>query len=137
MKEFVRIIIVKDNKYLLIREDKKNWFNGWIFPGGKVEEGENIEDAALRELKEEINLDINKNQLNLWYTADSHFETGDWRGFYFICHDFNLDNLKIMEPNKCDGYCFFKFDELKQIKVVVPEDVISQLETYNNKSIAA
>lgn len=131
MREFVRVIVVKDNKYLLIREDKKNWFNGWIFPGGKVESGETSENAALRELKEEINLDVDKDKLNLWYQANSHFDSGDWRGYYFICKDCNLDKLKIMEPNKCNGYCFFNFDELKKINLVVPKDVVSQLEVYH------
>lgn len=134
MREFVRVIVIKDNKYLLIRENKKNWFNGWIFPGGKVESGETSENAALRELKEEINLDIDKDKLNLWYQANSHFDSGEWHGYYFVCKDCNLDKLKIMEPNKCNGYCFFDFDELKKIDLVIPQDVVSQLEVYHNKT---
>lgn len=135
MREFVRVIVVKDNKYLLIREDKKNWFNGWIFPGGKVEVGETTEKAAIRELKEEINIDVDKAKLSLWYENIFHFETGDWRGFYFICTDCDLDKLKIMEPNKCDGYCFFNFEEFKKITLSIPDDVISKLEAYNNTKI--
>ena len=36
-----------------------------------------------------------------------------------------------MEPNKCNGYCFFDYNELKDIKIVVPQDIISKLETYD------
>lgn len=131
MQEFVRIIVIKNNKYLLIRENKKNWFNGWIFPGGKVEFGETPEKAAIRELKEEINLDVEEKQLHLWHKTDCSFASGEWIGFYFICSDCNLDKLKIMEPNKCDGYCYFVFEELNEIKVVIPRDIIVKLEQYN------
>ena len=129
MREFVRVIVIKNNKYLLIRENKKGWFNGWIFPGGKVENKESAETAALRELKEEINLNIDKTKLNLWYKTDCCFDSGEWRGYYFIYTDCDLNELKIMEPNKCNGYCFFDYNELKDIKIVVPQDIISKLET--------
>ncbi len=132
MREFVRVIVIKNNKYLLIRENKKNWFNGWIFPGGKVDKGETSEIAAIRELKEEINIDVAKDKLKLWYKTDCCFASGEWRGFYFICKDCNLDNLKIMEPNKCENYGLFSFDELKKLDLVIPEDVISNLEIYNS-----
>ena len=132
MREFVRIIVIQNNKYLLIRENKKVWFNGWIFPGGKVETGETPESAAIRELREEINIDVNEDKLKLWYKTDCSFASGDWRGFYFICENCNLNKLKICEPNKCEGYGFFDFDELKNIDLVIPEDVILILEKYDS-----
>lgn len=49
-------IVVRDNKVLMVQVK----FDGRIFwqaPGGGVEEGESPEQAVLRELKEECNLD--------------------------------------------------------------------------------
>ena len=43
----------KKNEYLLVYNKK---FGGWQFPGGKLEKGENAEEAAKREIFEETNL---------------------------------------------------------------------------------
>src|SRR4051794_16297296 len=47
------VIQNKNNEYLLVYNKK---FGGWQFPGGKLEKGENAEQAAKREIFEETNL---------------------------------------------------------------------------------
>ena len=47
------VIQNKNNEYLLVYNKK---FGGWQFPGGKLEKGENAEEAAKREMFEETNL---------------------------------------------------------------------------------
>lgn len=49
-------IVVSNNKYLLIKRGKEPSKGMYSFAGGHVEPGESIEDAAVRELKEETNL---------------------------------------------------------------------------------
>ena len=57
-------LIKIDDKYLIIRRTKikRGKTNSlpeyWDIPGGMVEEGEMPKDAAIRETKEEVNLDI-------------------------------------------------------------------------------
>lgn len=38
----------------------------WIPPGGHIEPGETPSDAAVREMKEELNIDIKKSQIEAW-----------------------------------------------------------------------
>ena len=63
-KLIAHALIKIDDKYLIIRRTKikRGKTNSlpeyWDIPGGMVEEGEMPKDAAIRETKEEVNLDI-------------------------------------------------------------------------------
>lgn len=50
-------VIYKD-KFLLIKRVKEPYLGMWCLPGGKIEYGETIEEAIIREIKEESGLDI-------------------------------------------------------------------------------
>lgn len=49
-------IVISNSKYLLIKRGKEPSKGMYSFPGGHVEPNESLEDAAIRELKEETNL---------------------------------------------------------------------------------
>lgn len=48
----------KKNKIFATARGYGDLKGGWEFPGGKVEEGESLKQALIREIKEELNTDI-------------------------------------------------------------------------------
>ena len=51
-------IIVRDGRLLLVQRRVKEGSLSWQFPAGEVEPGETVEDAAVRETKEEVGLTV-------------------------------------------------------------------------------
>lgn len=57
---------------------------GYDLPGGGVDEGENYEAAAAREIKEEIGVDISPADLSLVFSETSYYEGETAIRFLFV-----------------------------------------------------
>jgi|SRR5690606_38329199 len=77
-------IILQGDKYLICqRSDKMKLPLKWEFPGGKVEEGESLEDCLIREVQEELDITITINrQLEI---VVHHYEDFKVTLYPFIC----------------------------------------------------
>ena len=54
-------ILKKDNMFFIQKRQKNDvWADLWEFPGGRLKEGEKPEDAVVREIKEETELDVHQ-----------------------------------------------------------------------------
>ena len=51
----------KNEVLISLRKNNEEYDGYWEYPGGKVEEDETLEQAIIREIKEEISLEISKN----------------------------------------------------------------------------
>jgi len=59
MKEVIAAIIINNGKVLIARRAEDQKLAGkWEFPGGKIESGETPEECLVREIKEELGVDI-------------------------------------------------------------------------------
>lgn len=59
----VAAIIQKDNTIFATQRGYGEFKGGWEFPGGKIESGETPQEALVREIKEELNTEIEVGEL--------------------------------------------------------------------------
>lgn len=62
------VILNKKREVLLVRHSYKN---GWYTPGGFIKRFEKFEHTAIREIKEELGIDIKKESLNFLKTVQT------------------------------------------------------------------
>ena len=80
----VDTIIQKDSKILLVKRKKDPFKQRMVLPGGFVNEGERVEDAAIREVKEETSLDIEIDNILGVYSDPSRDPRGHIMSTVFI-----------------------------------------------------
>jgi 8-oxo-dGTP diphosphatase len=109
-------------------QNAKNEKGHWETPGGSVDFGETLEDAAKREIKEEYGVDIEI--LEQW-PAGNHIipkENQHWVATTFLAKFKEGQEPKIMEPDKCDALGWFSLDNLPQ-----PLSIITQIDLKQYK----
>ncbi len=57
----------KQGQYLLVQEAKADVYGLWNWPAGKADPGETLQETAVREAKEETNLDVALISQELFY----------------------------------------------------------------------
>lgn len=112
----LRAIILKEDKVLLIKRAlNDSWNPGkWEFPGGKVDFGEDLNEALKREIKEETGLDVSiKEPLFFW---DNPASIKKYEGLthvilFFECS--TLINSKVKLSKEHTGFMWLTLEELK------------------------
>lgn len=98
----------------------KTQHEGWVFPGGQVEAGENLIDALGREIKEESGIDVEVSRLIGVYS-----NTGTYKW-----HDGVTDvPTKLMLDYTCTavGGQFSTSDETSDVRWVAKENVLDMI----------
>ena len=94
--EVAAAIIIKDRKVYATQRGYGEWQGWWEFPGGKIEPGEQPQDALKREIMEELNAEIEVGQL---------LDTIEWDypAFHLTMHCFickmKSEHLQLNEHN--------------------------------------
>jgi len=121
----VGVWIIKDGKVLLGKRKNAHGAGSWCPPGGHLEWNESIEACALRETAEEAGVEITNvraqtftNDVSL--EEDTHYIT--------ICTvaDYVSGQAEILEPDKCERWDWFGWDELPQPLFLPAENMLKQ-----------
>ena len=116
------IVMNENNEILLVHQISGHWG----LPKGHVEEGESEVETAIREVKEETNIDVNINK-NFRYTEKySPKENVMKEVVYFLAQ--NKNNIKKAQKEEVSDVKWFKYEEaLKTITYDNSKKILMQL----------
>ena len=114
----IALIDASDQILIAKRPNKKHLSGFWEFPGGKVEKGESPEYALIREVKEELNIDINNKCI-----APLTFSEFDYKKFHlllllYVCRRWEGEPMS-MEQNEIK---WVKANTLRQYRMPPADD---------------
>ncbi|ALC84519.1 NUDIX hydrolase [Bacillus sp. FJAT-22090] len=87
MQRIANLLVYKNGQVLLLKKPRRNWY---VAPGGKMEQGESILSAAVREYTEETNTTPIHPHLKGIYTMvieEDGEQIDEWMLFTFIARD--------------------------------------------------
>lgn len=117
VKIVVAALIRKGDKYLMVSEGEKKG-QLWSPPQGKLDRGENVFEAVIREVKEETNLDFKPTKIIAPVIVREHSERGVVSFKIFFEGNWSGVPKPSMEVEKLD---FLSIAEIKKIKLRTPE----------------
>jgi mutator protein MutT len=105
----VLVILTRRGRILLTERAGDIYLSGhWAIPGGKVDAGETVVQAAAREVAEEVGLTLQAHQLQFIGITHHRPPHGDSRvGFGFVAELDNRTEPRNMEPAKCARLAWF------------------------------
>lgn len=116
------IVRTPDGQILLLLPQRK----GWQFPGGSVDDHEDPADTVVRELKEELDIDISKDDISVLdaiYRNDyDHIVL-----FYTVEATVPADIQFVLQTSEAKEYRFFTADEAKKLVTPVYLPVFDKL----------
>jgi len=118
----VNCVIIEDDKILLVKRNNKPFIGYWGMPGGKVEFAEHVEDAAVREFKEETNIDTEFKKL-CGIASEIIYEKGEENAhvIIFVCK-LNHLHKNIIESHE-GKLRWFDINNLDNEKII-PSDIL-------------
>lgn len=134
----VGVVVVRDGRVMLGKRKGAHGAGDWSFAGGHLELGESVEECAKRELEEESGLIASSVTLGPWtedvIENDKHYVT-----LFVIVNAFEGEP-QLLEPNKCEGWHWFEWDELpsplfKPIRSLIQKVGMASLKRLSEPSI--
>jgi len=128
-------IIRRSNTILIAQRKKDSWLepSKWEFPGGKVENSENLEDCLIREIKEELDIDISVSKL---FMKHSHVYYKDNKKIPITLMTYLADwNKGEVKNIDCQKSRWIHYDELVNFDFAeADKTIVKELLTYNKQT---
>lgn len=121
-------ILEANHVFAVQRSEDMTLTNYWEFPGGKIEANESKEDAIIREIKEELEVDIQI--IDYIDTAEYDYDFGTVRLHLFTAEIVNGD-LTLNEHKDFQWIPFGKLTEIDWAPVDVPLAKTLQEKLFN------
>lgn len=103
------VALIDRDRVLLIQRARKPWFGMWSLPGGRLEAGETAEEAAGREVLEEIGLTVWRlHPIRRMVLAEGPFVLQ-----VFATEAFEGE---IVPSDEIDGYRWVRADDIAQMR---------------------
>ncbi len=120
----VGVLIREDGKMLLAsRPEGKPYAGYWEFPGGKIEPGETVHEALVRELREELGVEVLDS--TPWFVREHTYEHGRVRLHFRRSHQF-LGEPQPREGQKC-GF-FSSGERTPGVLLPVDQAIVNRVE---------
>ena len=121
--EVVAAIIIKEGQVFATQRGYGEWQGWWEFPGGKIEAGECPKDALVREIREELDAEIEVGEL---------LKTVEWDypDFHLTMHCFICSLLsESMHLNEHEAAAWLTYETLRSVKwLPADEGILSLIE---------
>ncbi len=103
----------------------------WTMPGGKLDFHETLIEGVIREVAEEIGVDIPKKNLEVLCVQDDMVPDNHYVTVGFICRNF-ANEPKVMEPEEITEWKWYNLNNLPE-KIYPPS--AKMIKAYLNKKI--
>ncbi len=112
------LIVLKGNRLLLAFSNNKQ---AWYLPGGKLDAGETSEEALIREIKEELEIDVDLERLTPYchISAPAYGEMPNVQ-MEQDCFLYDLDGDTVSANQEIGDVQYFSWEEYQQEPVQVP-----------------
>ncbi|MBP2351323.1 ADP-ribose pyrophosphatase YjhB (NUDIX family) [Kribbella aluminosa] len=110
------VVVRRGDEVLLLLRANTGYMDGyWAVPAGHVEQGESAVAAAVRELKEEVGIEVDPAELvavTAMHRTGGNGDPIDERVDFFFTTDTWTGEPTIMEPDKAAGLGWYSLDDL-------------------------
>jgi len=110
----VHLFLMKENKILLTRRFNTGYEDGnYSVPAGHIDGGEDVFTAMIREASEETGIEIHAANLRAVQVMHRKKFSEERIDYFFECKKWNGE-IKITEPDKCDGLLWADVENLPE-----------------------